>query len=61
MTERREIECPGCGKKTIVAVSEDTKKMDFECPQCKTGFTLTFKTDEEDNLRHYILAEDIKD
>ena len=59
MKERKEVRCPGCGKRATVEISEETRKLEFECPQCKTPFTLTFKTDEEDNLASYVLAKDI--
>ena len=54
------VECPGCGKMANVTISENTRKMNFDCPKCKTRFTVTFKADEEDNLESYALAQDIE-
>ncbi len=59
MKIKREIECPGCGKRAIVELTEGTRKKDFDCPQCKTIFTITFETDDEENRLSFILAKDI--
>jgi len=54
------IECPGCGKQAIVDIADDTRYMEFECPKCTTSFSITFKTDEENNLMSFLLARDVE-
>ena len=59
MKVKREVVCPGCGKRARVETDENTQKMWFDCPGCSTPFTVTFETDEEKNRESYILAKDI--
>ena len=54
------ISCPVCGKKAMVEVNDETRKRDFECPDCKCKFSLSFNRNliiEEMQRSHY-LAED---
>lgn len=56
----KEIECPGCGKKARVNLPRNTRYKDFKCPECTTPFSITFETDEKDNLMSFVLARDIE-
>lgn len=60
MNAAREIECPGCGKKARITLPEDIRYKDFKCPECTTSFSITFETDEKDNLMSFILAKDLE-
>ena len=59
MKVKREVGCPGCGKRARIEKDENNQKMWFDCPQCGTPFTVTFETDEKKNLESYVLAKDI--
>lgn len=59
MKVKREVACPGCGKRAHVEADEDNQKMMFDCPGCGTPFSVTFETDEEKNRESYLLAKDI--
>lgn len=54
----KNIYCPGCGYEIRIREKEVRNKMEFQCQKCKLKFSITFKTDEEKNLRAYMLAED---
>ena len=62
MNENRNFKskCPGCGKKTFTGVrKKGEKKKSFECPICKTRWSVTFEDSSSDLRRAYELAEDI--
>ena len=52
------VNCPGCGCEATIKEKEVSNKAEFQCQKCETKFSITFKTDEDRNLRAYRLAED---
>lgn len=57
------ISCPSCGKRARVEVTEETRRMRFDCPGCGCKFSMVFNRDliiDEMQKSHY-LAEDYPD
>jgi len=63
-----EMPCPGCGKKvrreTSLGVSEEMinyelKYVDFECPDCKTKFTISLKPEVPEIQARWEVGEDM--
>lgn len=54
----KKVSCPACGYKEATAIEEGTDKMDFECKQCTTEFSITFDTGEGRMKESYRLVKD---
>ena len=57
---RELISCPGCGKKAMVEVDENTRLKDFNCPSCSCRVRLVFNRNkiEDEMKQNYFLAKD---